>query len=77
MDVGADGGIGPITPYCLSLLGSEDITELDIGFLPEDQALFDYGHIDLWIADNAPEFVWQPILDWVGDHTQGGPHPHH
>jgi hypothetical protein len=77
LDVGADGGIGPITPSCLALLGSNDITELDIGFLPEEEAIFDFGHIDIWIADVAPEAAWQPILEWVEDHTPGqGNHGH-
>jgi hypothetical protein len=40
--------------------------------LPESAALYDMGHIDLWIADNAPELVWRPILDWIVAHTSHG-----
>lgn len=78
LNVAADGGIGPTTYYCPTLLGSSDITYLDIGMLSPEESLFDFGHIDLFLADVAPELVWQPILDWVDDHTAGqGHHGHH
>ncbi len=69
LNVAAAGGIGPTTGYCLSLLGSTDITTLNVQLRPESEALYDMGHIDLWIADNAPELVWRPIMDWIETHT--------
>lgn len=72
LNVAAAGGIGPTTYYCLDLLGSRDITDLTIQLMSPEEALFDFGHIDLWIADGAPDLVWEPILDWVEDHTAGG-----
>ena len=74
LNVGAGGGIGPWTDYCLDLLGSDDITNMNVQLLADDEALFDFGHIDLWIADEAPELVWQPILDWVVTHSPGPGH---
>jgi hypothetical protein len=81
LNFGAAGGAAPTTGYCLTLLGSDDITDVSIQLLPDDEAALDFGHIDLWIADVAPELVWDPILDWVRDHTPGGnahgrPHSH-
>lgn len=80
LNVAPAGGIGPTTHWCLGLLGSGDITDLVIRTLPEDQALYDIGHIDLWVARQAPELVWRPILDWVVAHAPRGHdprHPHH
>lgn len=75
LNLGGAGGIAPTTSYCLSLLGSDDITDMSIQLLPDEDVLYDFGHIDLWIADVAPELVWDPILEWVRDHTPGG-HAH-
>ncbi len=72
LNVAAAGGIGPTTYYCLDLLGSRDITDLTIQLMSPEEALFDFGHIDLWIADGAPDLVWEPILEWVEAHTPGG-----
>lgn len=49
LNVGAAGGLGPYSEYCLGLLGSSDITDLSVQLLPDEEALFDIGHIDLWI----------------------------
>ncbi|MBK9471140.1 MAG: hypothetical protein IPO18_02495 [bacterium] len=77
LNVAAAGGIGPTTYDCLALLGSSDITNLTVQLLPDDQALYDFGHIDLWIARESPELVWQPILDWLVDHrVRGHGNPH-
>ncbi len=74
LNVGAAGGIGPTTSYNLSLLGSSDITDLNIQLLPTEEAAFDFGHIDLWIADQAPELVWEPILEWIVAHSPSPAH---
>lgn len=69
LNVAAAGGVGPTTYWCLSQLGSTDVTRLDVQLRPEGEALYDYGHIDLWIASNSQQLVWEPILDWVLGHT--------
>ena len=59
-------------------MGSSDITDMVIQTLPDDQALFDIGHIDIWIGDMAPDMVWEPVLDWIENHTNGnGPDGRH
>jgi hypothetical protein len=35
---------------------------------PAGQEANDYGHWDLWLADNAAKLVWRPILDWLKKH---------
>jgi hypothetical protein len=66
--VGAAGGFGETGIYTTTLLGSTDVTTLVVALqAPEDQP-FDFGHGDLFQADDAPSLVWQPILDWIEDH---------
>jgi hypothetical protein len=60
--VGAGGGFGSYGLYTLSLLGSRHVTNHIVSFYPpEDQAL-DFGHVDLFYADNAQDLVWSDIL---------------
>lgn len=66
--VSAGGGFGGSGLHTLSLLGSSDITKLQVSFHPESEVLLDYGHIDLFLASNAEAEVWQPILDWLVAH---------
>ena len=71
LNVAAAGGIGPYSYYALSMLGSDDIENLNIQLQPEEARLLDFGHIDIFIAEDAPELVWSPLLRWIEDHTQG------
>ena len=67
--LGAAGGVGDAGIYATSLLGSTDITINIVQLLPLEDRMFDFGHIDLWTADNAPELVWVPMLEWVEAHS--------
>lgn len=68
-NVGVGGGLGPVSGYTLSLLGSSDVTSLIVSLYPPEYAAADFGHIDALIADNAEGLVWQPILAWIESHT--------
>jgi pimeloyl-ACP methyl ester carboxylesterase len=72
--VGAGGGAGESGVYTLSLLGSTDVTTLIVDFEQPENRLLDFGHVDLFSANNAAQDVWTPILTWIGDHTPGGHH---
>ncbi len=72
LNIAPAGGIGVTGNYCLTLLGSADITILNIQLLPDDQHVLDFGHIDIWTADDAPGLVWQPMVDWIDDHSPNG-----
>jgi hypothetical protein len=66
--VGAAGGVGRYGEYSLTLLGSEDVTVRIARTLPEAARALDYGHADLFLADDARERVWTPLLQWVRAH---------
>jgi len=66
--VGAGGGFGSAGLYTLSLLGSEDVTHDIVSFYPPAEAVLDFGHVDLFTADDAPNLVWSNILLWLTDH---------
>lgn len=67
LNIDAGGGFGSLTDHSLDLLGSTDITRLNVS-TNGDPAL-DFGHIDLWIGRNAEGLVWSPILAWIEAHS--------
>jgi len=67
-NLGVAGGIGELSIYGTTLLGSSDITNLIVS-IGAPSLLEDFGHIDMFIAHNAPTLVWQPILSWIEDHS--------
>jgi hypothetical protein len=66
--VGAAGGYGHHGAHSLSLLGSRDKTVHVVHRLPAPYRALDYGHADLFLADDAQEAVWKPILEWMRRH---------
>jgi hypothetical protein len=66
--VGAAGGMGRYGLHSLSLLGSTDVSVHVVQRLPDEARALDYGHADLFLADDAETAVWTPILDWVQRH---------
>jgi len=67
--LGAAGGIGEVGVYSTTLLGGNDITVVIPQLRPDEEILLDIGHIDMWTAENADEVFWEPLLDWLKDHT--------
>ncbi|OJT24955.1 hypothetical protein BO221_11225 [Archangium sp. Cb G35] len=63
--VGAAGGMGGYGLHSLSLLGSTDVSSLVVQRFPDMYRAVDYGHADLFLAADAQNAVWTPILDWV------------
>lgn len=61
--IGAAGGFGETGVYSTTLLGSTDVTSLVVS--KGTPRLFDYGHADLFLANDAQELVWEPLLEWV------------
>lgn len=66
--LGAAGGFGEYGLYTTELLGSTDISTLIVQLHPPEAAALDYGHADLFWADNAKDLVWEPIYNWLSDH---------
>jgi hypothetical protein len=68
--VGAGGGFGRNGLYTLTLLGSQDVSSLIVSFYPPEQAAFDFGHADLFYAQDADDLVWSPIYQWLSRHVE-------
>jgi hypothetical protein len=66
--VGAGGGFGSYGLYTLSLLGSTDVSNHIVSFYPPDQQAFDFGHVDLFYAEDAQNLLWTNILQWLEKH---------
>jgi pimeloyl-ACP methyl ester carboxylesterase len=65
---GAGGGFGGYGLYQLSLLGSTDVSNHIVSFYPSEQQAFDFGHVDLFYAENAQKLLWSDILQWLKKH---------
>lgn len=65
----AGGGFAPYALHTLDLLGSSDKTSLIVSLNPDDPAL-DFGHIDTFLAADAPTLTWQPMLAWLQGHRR-------
>jgi hypothetical protein len=66
--VGAAGGYGQFGVHSTTLLGSEDVSVHLVQRLPNENRAADYGHVDLFLASDAKEDVWAPILEWMEEH---------
>ena len=67
--VSAAGGFGHLYVATLDLMVNADTQMLSVQLLPPEEAALDFGHVDVFTADNAPQLVWQPILDWVVNYS--------
>ena len=65
--VGAGGYFGDLIEYTTTLLGSSDVTILNVSLTEE--MMYDIGIVDISHAKDAPELFWQPMLDWIETHT--------
>lgn len=63
------GGFAELTTYTTTLLGSSDITSLIVRIHPPGEELLDFGHIDMFVSDEAVSRVWRPILRWIKSHS--------
>lgn len=63
--VGAEGGFGSYGLHTLTLLGSRDVSS---HIVSHDARPLDFGHADLFWADNARAEVWAVIYDWLRTH---------
>lgn len=64
--VGAAGSYGAAGVHTTTLIGSHDVTTLLVSQASDPR--LDWGHNDLFLADDAAAEVWQPILDWLLAH---------
>ena len=71
------GGMGHTDYYTTTLLGSTDITIVEARLTPPVDLELEFGHIDIFTADIAPnvgkDLLWTPMLDWILAHSPQGP----
>jgi hypothetical protein len=65
--LGAGGGMETLGYYTIEQLGSQDVTKYLVS-LNTDPKL-DYGHGDLFLADNADVEVWEVLRQWLLGHN--------
>ena len=66
--IGAGGGFGEYGLYTTTLLGSTDVSSMVVQKLAPEQRPLDYGHADLFLANDAQQEVWEPLLSWINTH---------
>lgn len=66
--IGAGGGFGETGLYTTTLLGSTDVTANIVHQVPSTQRILDFGHADLFLASDAQQLVWEPLLGWLQTH---------
>jgi hypothetical protein len=70
--IGQAGGFGALGEYTPDLLGSSDVTKMMIQFLSDADSVNDFGHMEVFTAEEAQQLVWEPMLKWIVHHQ---PHP--
>jgi hypothetical protein len=64
-NVSCAGGFGELTKYAYDRIGSTEVTHFIPALDTPENALFDFGHIDIFLADNAEAVMWQSMLNWI------------
>ena len=64
----AAGGFGKAGIYSAQMTASRDVSIAGVQTLPDEYAAADFGHVDLFTADNAGELVWSKIINWIQAH---------
>jgi hypothetical protein len=68
LNLAAAGGFGQASVYSTKLLGSADIATQIVSLKAPGEESLDFGHFDLWFADNADKLVRGPMLDRLKKH---------
>ena len=63
--LGTGGAFSTLGEYTGSITASNDVTSHVVSLADREN---DFGHIDLWIADNADQLVWSNLRSWIGGH---------
>lgn len=62
------GGFDDLLAYGSGLTGSTDVTNLIVSLETPENALIDFGHVDLFTAYNAQTMWWEDLLGWLQGH---------
>lgn len=63
--VGAAGGFGEYGLGTLERLGGAEVSSLLVRLHANDAREADFGHADLFLAENARDTVWKPLRRWL------------
>ncbi len=66
--LGAAGGYGQDGVFATTLTSSSDVSAEIVTKFPNGPRILDYGHADLFMANDAPDLVWRPLRDWLASH---------
>ncbi len=67
--VAPGGGFGAAAAYATELIGSKDVKTLTVQLEPPENAINDFGHMEEFTAVDAQKLVWQPLHQWVMQHS--------
>lgn len=67
--LGAAGGFGEQGIYSTTRTSSKDISIHIASKQPEELRPIDYGHADIFMADDASQMVWEPLRNWLVAHN--------
>lgn len=65
LNVSPAGGFGELSKYQYTVVGSTDVTHLIPALLPAGEEHLDFGHIDIFMANNAESVIWEDVLMWI------------
>ena len=63
--VGAAGAFGDYGDHTGNITASSDVTNYTVQRQPDDLRAIDYGHADLFLADDADALVWEVMRKWI------------
>ena len=66
--LGAGGGNGGQGNHNSSLTASTDISHYIASLEPPEKRFIDFGHADLFLANNADQLVWEVLRQWLAEH---------
>lgn len=66
--LGAAGGFGELGVYSTTRTSSKDVSIHIASKLPDELRAIDYGHADIFMADDASQMVWEPLRNWLINH---------
>ncbi|MEK6155342.1 hypothetical protein WIW50_18885 [Flavobacteriaceae bacterium 3-367] len=66
--LGAAGGFGEQGVYSTRVTSSKDVSIHIASKQPDELRAIDYGHADMFMAEDAAQMVWEPLRNWLVDH---------
>jgi len=62
------GGFGKTGLYTTRLTASRDVSSIGVQMFPNELAVLDFGHVDLFTSRYANPLAWQGMIRWIKTH---------